>query len=266
MQLPLNVSGGAPGMDITVIARQALLYGHVIAFALALAAIVKEDLHLLWARRIDKAALLATAGLVKWLLAALWVTGIPLLIMDIGLDFSLLLAKPKLLTKVIVVAALTLNGLLLHYVAFPNLTHARENRKRAVTIAAVLGAVSTASWLYATFVGASRFISPHLSLQTYIVLYVVMLFNAVLFAILVVRNLLLKSSDTSDDTTVQKFDLSATLREVESAMLALGDIQRRLRTEFLDQQFAVHQQTLPASQVETPDTTASVRKQRSAAA
>jgi hypothetical protein len=253
-------------MDITVIARQALLYGHVIAFALALAAIVKEDLHLLWAERIDKAALLATAGLVKWLLLALWVTGIPMLIMDIGLDISLLLVKPKLLTKLIVVVALTFNGLLLHYVAFPNLTGAGENRMRAVTIAAVLGAVSTASWLYATFVGASRFVSPHLSLQTYIVLYFATLANAVLFAILVVRKILLKASDVSDDeTAAQQFDLSATLREVESAMLALGDIQRRLRTEYLDQQFAVPQRILPDGPLAKPDEPASARKQRSAA-
>jgi hypothetical protein len=249
-------------MDITVIARQALLYGHVIAFALALAAIVREDLHLLWARHIDKAALLTTARLVKWLLLALWVTGIPMLIMDIGFDVELLLARPKLLTKLIVVVALTMNGLLLHYIAFPNLTRARDDRRRAVTIAAVLGAVSSASWLYATFVGASRFVSPHLSLQTYLLLYFVTLFNAVLFAVLVVRNLLLKSSDASDDAA-QKFDLSATLREVESAMLALGDIHRRLRTEYLDQHFAVHEQVLPTAPAGDP--TASQRKQRSAA-
>lgn len=259
------MSGGALEMDITVIARQALLYGHIVAFALALAAIVKEDLQLLWAQRIDKGALLATARLVKWLLLALWVTGIPMLIMDIGFDASLLLVKPKLLTKLIVVVALTLNGLLLHYVAFPNLTRAGDNRQRALTIAAVLGAVSTASWLYATFVGASRLVSPHLSLQTYLVLYFVALTNAVLFAILVVRKLLQKSSAASNDTAAQQFDLSATLREVESAMLALGDIHRRLRTEYLDQQFVAPRRTLSTDSAEDPESTASERRQQSAA-
>jgi len=34
-------------MEITVIARQALLYGHIIAFALALATTIREDVHLL---------------------------------------------------------------------------------------------------------------------------------------------------------------------------------------------------------------------------
>ena len=40
-------------MEIIVIARQALLYGHIIAFALALATILKEDVRLLRAQRID---------------------------------------------------------------------------------------------------------------------------------------------------------------------------------------------------------------------
>ena len=251
---------------MTVIARQALLYGHVIAFALALAAIVKEDLHLLRAQRIDVASLHATATLVKWLLLALWLTGVPMLVMDIGLDVSLLLAKPKLLTKLIVVVALTLNGLLLHFVAFPNLTRDLPNTRRAVTIAAVLGAVSTASWLYATFVGVSRFVSPHLSLQTYVALYLLTLANAVVLAVLVVPKLLLKSSDDINATVAQRSDLSATLREVESAMLALGDIHRRLRAEYLAQQFYVPRRTLPVGPAGKPDAVASERKQRSAAA
>jgi hypothetical protein len=91
-------------MEFAVIARQALLYGHIIAFALALATILKEDVHLLRAKRIDSASLLATAKLVKWLLVALWVTGVPMVVMDIGTDASLLLGKPKLLAKLIVCA------------------------------------------------------------------------------------------------------------------------------------------------------------------
>ena len=106
-------------MEISVLARQALIYGHIIAFALALATILKEDMRLLRAKRIDSASLLATAKLVQWLLLALWMTGVPMIMMDVGTDVSLLLSKPKLLAKLMVVGALTLNGTLLHLVAFP---------------------------------------------------------------------------------------------------------------------------------------------------
>ena len=147
-------------MEINVIAHQALLYGHIIAFALALATILKEDVRLLRAKRINSASLLASAKSVKWLLLALWVTGVPMVMMDIGTDVSLLLDKPKLLAKLIVVGALTLNGILLHLVAFPMLTGKPQNPNKAATIAATLGAVSTASWLYAFFLGAARLIAP----------------------------------------------------------------------------------------------------------
>jgi hypothetical protein len=228
-------------MEITVIAFQALLYGHIIVFALALATIIKEDVHLLRAKRIDSASLLSTAKLVKWLLLALWVTGVPMVMMDIGTDVSLLLGNSKLLAKLIVVGALTLNGILLHLVAFPMVTGKPQNPNKAATIAATLGAVSTTSWLYASFVAVSRNVAPYFSLQDFVMLYLLALAIAVLFAILVVRNrlqLLLKSSDDLTDTSAgQGHSLSAALLEVEIARLALSDIQRRLRTNDLAQQF-----------------------------
>src|ERR1700751_3128985 len=145
-------------MEISIIARQALLYGHIIAFALALATILKEDVRLLRAQRIDSTSLLATAKLVKWLLTALWVTGVPMVMMDIGTDVSLLLDKPKLVAKLIVVGVLTLNGILLHLVAFPMLVGKYQHPGKAATIAATLGAVSTTSWLFAFLLGAARII------------------------------------------------------------------------------------------------------------
>ena len=234
-------------MEVTAIAGQALLYGHIIAFALALAAVIKEDVHLLRANHVDATSLLATANLVKWLLLALWVTGVPMVLMDIGTDVSLLLGKPKLLAKLIVVGALTLNGILLHFVAFPMVTGKPQNPNKAATIAATLGAVSTTSWLYASFVGVARIVAPYLSLHDFIFLYLLALAIAVLFAILVVRNrlhLLLKSSEDLIDTSAgQEYSLPAVLFEVETAILALTDIQRRLRTDHLAQQFSARQAT-----------------------
>jgi hypothetical protein len=202
-------------------------------------------MHLLLAKPLDSASLHATARLVKWLLLALWVTGVPMVMMDIGTDVSLLLGKPKLLAKLIVVAALTLNGILLHLVAFPMVTGKPQNPNKAATIAAMLGAVSTTSWLYAFFVGAARLVAPYFSLHDFVMLYLLALAIAVSFAILLVRNrllLLLKSSDDLTDTSAgQGHSLSATLLEVETAILALSDIQRRLRTNLLAQQSSAHQ-------------------------
>ena len=236
-------------MEITIIARQALLYGHVIFFALALATVLKEDVYLLRAKRIDSASLRATAKLVKWLLLALWVTGVPMVMMNIGTDVSLLLGMPRLLTKLIVVGALTLNGILLHFVAFPMVAGKPHNPNKAATIAATLGAVSTTSWLYASFVAVSRIVAPYFSLQDFVMLYLSALAIAVSFAILVVRNrleLLLKSSDDLTYISAgQRHSLSAALLEAEIARLALSDIQRRQQANHLAQQFSAHQGTSP---------------------
>jgi hypothetical protein len=189
-------------MEISVIARQALLYGHIIAFALALATILKEDVRLLRAQRIDSASLHATAKLVKWVLLALWVTGVPMVMMDIGTDVSLLLDKPKLLAKLVVVGTVTLNGILLHLVAFPMITGKPQNPNKAATIAATLGAVSTASWLYASFVAVSRIVAPYFSLYDFVMLYSLVLAVAVPFAILVVRGRLKRIIITSSEYLV----------------------------------------------------------------
>jgi hypothetical protein len=223
-------------MEITVIMRQALLYGHIIVFALALATIIKEDVRLLRARRIDPASLHATAKLMKWLLLALWATGVPMLVMDIGTDVSLLLGNPKLIAKLIVVGALTLNGIMLHRVAFPLLTGKVRNPNRAATIAAILGAVSTTSWFYASFVAVSRIVASYFSLYDFVLLYLLALTIAVSFAILVVRRRLvlsLRSDELIKMPAAQRRRLSALLIEIENAMFERGDAHRRLRTNHL---------------------------------
>ena len=241
-------------MAISVLARQALLYGHIIAFALALATVLKEDVRLLRAKRIDSASLLASANLVKWLLLALWVTGVPMVMMDIGTDVSLLLGKPKLVAKLIVVGALTLNGILLHLVAFPMVTSNPKNPNKVATIAAILGAVSTTSWLYGSFVGAARFVAPYFSVYDFVIWYLLVLAIAVPFAILVVRNrlklLLIKSYDHLTGSSA--YSLSAALLEAEIAMLALSEIQKRLRTKHSAQQISTREASSVTARNRTP--------------
>jgi hypothetical protein len=223
-------------MEISVIGRQALLYGHILAFALAMATILKEDVRLVGAKHIDAPSLLASARLVKWLLLALWITGVPMVLMDIEGDLSLLLDRPKLLAKLIVVGVLTLNGILLHLVAFPMITSRRDNPNKVATIAAIFGAVSTASWLFAFLVGGARLVGPYLSLSEFIASYALVLALALAFAILFVRKrlvLLLRSSAKPDLSTSRRSSLSGALLEAEIAALALRDIRQRLRTKHL---------------------------------
>src|SRR4051812_19728467 len=106
-------------MDLTTLAKQAALYVHVIAFAVAMAEVLRGDLRLLRERRIDALALARTARPVSYALLALWATGVVLVYIDTGFDPAVILGKSKLVAKLIVVAALSANGALLHATAFP---------------------------------------------------------------------------------------------------------------------------------------------------
>jgi hypothetical protein len=227
-------------MEITCVVRQTLLYGHIIAFALAIATVLKEDVCILRAKRIDPERLLATAKLVKWLLLALWVTGVPMVMTDIGIDASLLLGKPKLLAKLIVVGALTLNGILLHLVAFPMVTGKVENPNKVATIAATLGAVSTTSWLYVSFLGAGRLVAPYFSLYDFAILYLLALILAVLLVNMFVRDrlkvLLVNSSLDLNISVDQDYSLSLALLEADAAWLALAEIQALLQANDFERQ------------------------------
>jgi hypothetical protein len=196
-------------MDATILAHQLLLYGHLLFFAVAMATILREDCRLLFSQRIDSAAIMSTARAIKWLLLALWISGSLMVAIDIWLHGGASLAKPKLIAKIAVVCVLTANGVLLHLVAFPILTRPQRNPKSGARIAATLGAVSTTSWLFASFLGTARFIAPYTSLPVLLGLYFVALAGAVAFALVVVSGRLerMLSSDRGEpEATGRSFD------------------------------------------------------------
>jgi len=172
---------------LTVAARQLLLFAHLIGFALAFAAILREDMALLSAQRVDAQKLVAAGRTIAWMLGFLWVTGIGLLLLEFGWDLTALASRPKLLAKLAVVCVLTLNGALLHRLALPALAGPVHSPRRAATLCAVLGAVSSVSWLLASFMGASRLIAPWMSLGGFLALYVAGLCMGLLVALTLVR-------------------------------------------------------------------------------
>ena len=115
--------------------------------------------------------------IVGWALAVLWATGAALVVFETGIDLQALMARPKLVAKILVVCVLTLNGAALHRFAFPRLRAGTEGARLALAFA--LGAVSTASWLGAAFIGAARRVAPLLGLFDFLVLYALLLAMAV---------------------------------------------------------------------------------------
>lgn len=176
-------------MNSLIIARQLFLFGHLLAFAIAVSEVARSDLQLLRSG-IDVGRLKSGADIILWSLATLWLTGISLIFLEFNFDYAALLDRPKIMAKLIVVAVLSLNGILLHRHAFPLLTGRATRSRRPIVVCSILGAISTASWLYAAFVGAARFIGGFMSLGTFLALYAIVLIGAIAIALIFVKPLL----------------------------------------------------------------------------
>lgn len=184
-------------MDTFTLVRQVVLFAHVVAFAIALSAVLREDVALIKVRRIDPHRLADTARTLTRVLIALWVTGLALVAFDVGLDARALIASPKLAAKLIVVSALTVNGLALHALAFPILRRPQTQGRSGLFVPVVLGAISTVSWLYASFIGVSRLIAPLMNFTDFVALYGVLLTGAIAVALVFVHPRLTRRSPSA---------------------------------------------------------------------
>jgi hypothetical protein len=177
-------------MEPLLALRQGLLFAHLCVFALAFAEIVHGDLRLLRQPRLDLDALGRTARIVGVSLLMLWITGIGLVALETGFDPAPTAAKPKLLAKLVVVSALSANGVLLHHLAFPMLRTGAARSSAASIVVAVLGAVSTVSWGYAAFLGSARIIAAGMTLDRFLLLYGAALAGGLFVAVTIVAPLL----------------------------------------------------------------------------
>ncbi|MDQ8023760.1 MAG: hypothetical protein REI94_18110 [Moraxellaceae bacterium] len=173
-------------MEIAALFKLLLLFVHLLAFAVAAGYVMREDVRFLRSGEIQLEALAETAYVAVRALALLWVTGVVMILIDTSGDLSLLASKPKLLAKLTVVSLLTINGVLLHKLAFPTLEGTAE-RPLSAAMTAVVGAVSAVSWMYAAFVGIAKPLAPVLGYSGFIGLYLLALGVGVGVALTVLR-------------------------------------------------------------------------------
>jgi hypothetical protein len=140
-----------------------LLFAHLLGTSLALGAIVATDIRLV-ARLADTRVRIPPPNqfvmrLITIALVLLYVTGGALIVLGLGNDREYLNANPKLQAKLVLVAILSINALVLHHVTFPGLAHGRRvSRWRVLEFArvAIPVALSNALWMYCAFLGIAR--------------------------------------------------------------------------------------------------------------
>jgi hypothetical protein len=182
--------------------RVALLFIHLLLCVAALALVVKTDLRVL-RRRVSPQTMGRVHRRLVWLLAGLWASGGAVLLLDLGGDLGLLLERPKLLAKVACVALLTANAWLLRRHALPRITAQRVLSPGEARALAVAGAVSTASWLLAAFLGLAKPIAAW-SVTEALAFYAVVMLGAALVALLVVPGRLARRQLGTGQTAVEQ--------------------------------------------------------------
>jgi hypothetical protein len=174
-------------LDPAALERMALLIGHVFFFATAAGAIAFGDYAIFYRPRIDLRLLGRATSVVMLALGGLWLTGLGLIWLDTGFHIAEIASRPKLLAKLTVVSALTLNGLALHGAALPRLSMFHGDPRRAATLPAVLGAVSATTWIYAACIGLGAPVAAVLGYRGFMLLYILALSIAIAVSLGVVR-------------------------------------------------------------------------------
>lgn len=142
-------------METEVIVRLLLIYIHLMLCVFALHDVLVNDWKVL-RRQLRPDELATLHRRVVWLLSGLWLTGLAVAAIDLGFDPTQLADAPKTVAKLATVGVLSVNGLLLRYWCFPRIWRIEELGAAEVALVTAAGAMSTASWLMASFLGVAR--------------------------------------------------------------------------------------------------------------
>lgn len=190
--------------------RQSVLMLHLFAFAFAFVLVARADIAMLRGQYQDgRSDLKKDAGNTALLLGVLWVSGVALIGLGIGFDVAAITANGKVFAKVTVVSILTMNGIFLHFYAFPVFAD-KQGKASSVRllICTILGAVSSVSWFCASAFGAARVVAPWLGYQHFMLFYGISLAAGLVVAILFVRPILRRQLERRS-SVVSSFGLVA---------------------------------------------------------
>lgn len=172
-----------------------IVFIHLMAPAAAFAGSAVGDVAIFY-RPIDLRLLQLSRKLVLYSLAFSWITCLSIIAIYFDLSPSALIYFPKIMAKLLIVLLLSANGFMLHYIAFPRLeAFANDCCGGGADCPLVLGAVCPGTGLFAMFIGVSKVAAPLLGSTGYMFLYVLVVFGAIIVALLFVKPLLQRAAD-----------------------------------------------------------------------
>lgn len=167
-----------------------IVYAHLIAACVAIGILLIQDLAL--AKSLGKPLsntaikeLSKSADIMFGALVALWLSGLALVVIGYLDNPQHYLFNEKLWAKYTVVSVLTLNGLALHFFSFSRITSPNsllEFPAHEQILVVMTGAISSASWLFACYLGIARPWNYTVNYQFVMSIYGVILFVAFIVA------------------------------------------------------------------------------------
>lgn len=156
-----------------------LIYLHLLATAFALVELLNFDRRLLRSLHRPLAAadlerLAIARHTVALALAILWITGLWFVVVGVDAEPGVYLSNQKLWMKLFIVALLTINGALMHFVGFGRLRPGVVFSDLPFPQQCILlgmGVFSTVSWLFAAFLGIARVWNHTVSFEHLLVMY-----------------------------------------------------------------------------------------------
>ncbi|OYU98323.1 MAG: hypothetical protein CFE45_16920 [Burkholderiales bacterium PBB5] len=173
-------------------ARTFLVLVHLVLFALALATVLRADWQFLRNRPPSRRRLQRVGRQMTWWFFGLLASGAALVWIDTGFSPERILASQKLLAKLSVVSVMALNGVLLHLWGLAALQRPSGQAPRTATWLALMGAVSTTSWVMASLLGIGKPLTPLLGFEGFMALYGAGLLGAAVVSLAWMRPILVR--------------------------------------------------------------------------
>ena len=151
------------GVDLVSVLKLLILFVHLLGASLALGAIVATDIRLL-GKLADERVRIAPPNpyvmrLIMLALLVLVVSGAALIVLGVQADPTYLQNNPKLQAKLILVAVLAANALVLHRITFPGLALGRRVARWKLgdfLRVALPVSISNCLWMFCAFLGIAR--------------------------------------------------------------------------------------------------------------
>ncbi len=194
----------------------ALVYFHLLAMAVAVGKMLEYDFRFL--RSVSRrptpeslAELLRTKTSMTFALYFLWLSGFALVYLGY-IHTPQYLENEKLWMKGVTVAVLTVNGMLMHRFAFPHMqqeTAFLALPLRKVLALSLFATVSSASWLFASFLGVARWWNNTVSFEFLLSIYLALIVVAGMVAMTVMSALRQQYFKTSPPAAFSEMEFNS---------------------------------------------------------